>query len=192
MLDFLQSVDMNLIKWIHQHFSNTLFDIFMPFITNKNNWILPIIGLIVVLGFFSGQRGKLALIILIISLSFTDAICAQILKPFFERIRPSHLNLEEVNLLISKGGKWSMPSNHAANIFSLAMVLSYFYKKYKPLLFLIAILISFSRVYVGVHFPGDIIAGGCIGFFISSSLIILWGKIKLHEIKKGRDWVLLK
>jgi len=192
MLDFLQSVDMNLIIWIHQHFSNTLFDIFMPFITNKSNWTLPIIGLIVVLGFFSGQRGKLALTILIISLSFTDAICAQILKPFFERIRPSHLNLEEVNLLISKGGKWSMPSNHAANIFSLAMVLSYFYKKYKPLLFLIAILISFSRVYVGVHFPGDIIAGGCIGFFISSSLIILWGKIKLHEIKKGRDWVLLK
>ena len=192
MLDFLQSVDINLIIWIHQHFSNTLFDIFMPFITNKNNWTLPIIGLIVVLGFFSGQRGKLALTILIISLSFTDAICAQILKPFFERIRPSHLNLEEVNLLISKGGKLSMPSNHAANMFSLALVLSYFYKKYKPLLLFLAILISFSRVYVGVHFPGDVIVGGCIGFFISSSLLILWGKVKLHEIKKGRSWVIIE
>ena len=192
MLNFFQSVDFNLIIWIHQYFSNTLFDIFMPFITNKNNWTLPIIGLIVVLGFFSGQRGKLALTILIISLSFTDAICAQILKPFFERIRPSHLNIEEINLLISKGGKWSMPSNHAANMFSLAIVLSYFYKKYKPLLLLLAILISFSRVYVGVHFLGDVIVGGCIGFFISSSMLILWGKVKLHEIKKGRNWVLIE
>ena len=142
MLDFFQSVDMNLIKWIHQYFSNPLFDIFMPIITNKKNWTLPIIVLIFLLGFFSGPRGKIALTLLIISLSFTDAICAQILKPFFERIRPSHLNLEGVNLLTSKGGKWSMPSNHAANMFSLAIVLSYFYKKYKPLLFLLAILIS--------------------------------------------------
>ena len=192
MLDFLQSVDMNLIIWIHQYSSNNLFDILMPFITNKNNWTVAIMGLISILGFFSGKQGKLALAILIISLSFTDAICAQILKPFFERIRPSHLNIEEINLLISKGGKWSMPSNHAANMFSLAMVLSYFYKKYKPLLLLLAIFISFSRVYVGVHFPGDVIVGGCIGFFISSSLLILWGKVKLREIKKGRNWVLME
>jgi len=192
MLDFLQSVDMNLIIWIHQYFSNNLFDIFMPFITNKNNWTLPIIGLTFILGFFSGKRGKLALTILIISLSFTDAICAQILKPFFERIRPSHLNIENINLLISKGGKWSMPSNHAANMFSLAIVLSYFYKKYKPLLLLLAILISFSRIYVGVHFPSDVIVGGCIGFFISSTLLILWGKVKLYEIKKGRNWILME
>ena len=192
MLDFFQSVDMNMIKWIHQYFSNPLFDIFMPIITNKKNWTLPIIGLIFLLGFFSGPKGKIALTVLIISLSFTDAICAQILKPFFERIRPSHLNLEEVNLLTSKGGKWSMPSNHAANMFSLAIVLSYFYKKYKPLLFLLAILISFSRVYVGVHFPGDVIVGGFIGVFISSIFLILWGKIKLNEIKKGRSWVLIE
>ncbi len=192
MLNFFQSVDMNLIIWIHQYFSNTLFDIFMPFITNKNNWTLPIIGLIIVLGFFSGKRGKIALTILIISLSFTDAICAQLLKPFFERIRPSHLNIEEINLLVSKGGKWSMPSNHAANMFALAVVLSYFYKGYNSILLILVILISFSRVYVGVHFPGDVIVGGCIGYFISTSLLILWGKVKLHEIKKGRDWILIE
>ncbi|GIR29881.1 MAG: hypothetical protein CM15mP44_1640 [Candidatus Neomarinimicrobiota bacterium] len=58
MLDFFQSVDMNLIKWIHQYFSNTLFDIFMPFITNKKNWTLPIIVLIFLLGFFPDLKGK--------------------------------------------------------------------------------------------------------------------------------------
>ncbi|OUX31259.1 MAG: hypothetical protein CBE24_05485 [bacterium TMED264] len=192
MLDLFNSLDMSLTKWIHKYFANALFDILMPFITNKNNWIIPIVVLIFILGFFSGSRGKLALTILIISLSFTDAICSQILKPFFERLRPSHLSLEGINLLMPKGGKWSMPSNHAANMFALATVLSYFYRVYKPLLLSLAIIISFSRVYVGVHFPGDVIVGGCIGVFISSTLLILWGKIKLHEIKKDRQWVLMK
>jgi membrane-associated phospholipid phosphatase len=45
---------------------------------------------------------------------------------------------------------------------------------------------------VGVHFPGDVIVGGFIGFFISSSFLILWGNVKLHEIKKGRSWVLIE
>ena len=178
--------------WIHQNFSNTSFDIFMPFITNKNNWTLPIFSLILILGFLSGKRGKIALVLLIVSLSLTDLICAQILKPYFERLRPSHINLDQLNLLVSKGGKWSMPSNHAANMFSLAIILSNFYSRYKTFLILLAIIISFSRVYVGVHFPGDVIVGGIIGYLISSSCLILWDKIKLNTIKKGKKWALFK
>lgn len=192
MLSFLNSIDLNLMFWIHQNFSNTSFDIFMPFITNKNNWTLPIFSLILVLGFLSGKRGKIALVLLIISLSLTDLLCAQILKPYFERLRPSHINLEQINLLVSKGGKWSMPSNHAANMFSLAIILSNFYSRYKTFLIFLAIIISFSRVYVGVHFPGDVIVGGIIGYLISSSCLILWDKIKLNTIKKDKRWALFK
>ena len=189
MFDFLNSFDMNLMIWIHQNLSNTIFDKLMPFITNKNNWIVPIASLIIILFFFSGKKGKFALFILIISLSLTDALCAQILKPFFERLRPSHLHLEQLNLLVSKGGKWSMPSNHAANMFSLAVILSHFYPKHRGLLFFFAVTISFSRVYVGVHFPGDIIVGALMGYAISLSCLSLWGNLKLYEIRKGKEWV---
>ena len=85
-----------------------------------------------------------------------------------------------------------MPSNHAANIFSLAVILSYFYSKYKGFLFVLAFTISFSRVYVGVHFPGDLLVGALIGYAISLSCLSLWGSIKLHEAKKGKKWVLLE
>ena len=122
-------------------------------------------------------------------MSLTDAICAQILKPFFERLRPSYLHLEQLNLLVSKGGKWSMPSNHAANMFSLAVILSHFYSKYRGFLFSCALIISFSRVYVGVHFPGDIIVGALMGYSISLLCLSLWGNLKLHEIRKGKEWV---
>ena len=181
MLEALNKIDTAILIWVHDHHNN-IFDLFMPFVTDADNWILPILVLIFYLGIKGQKRGKITLVLLIIALALADSICAQLLKPFFERIRPSHYGLEGLHLLVSKGGKWSMPSNHAANMFSLAIVLSYFYKKYKPLLFLLAILISFSRVYVGVHFPGDVIVGGLIGFFISTSFLILWGKIKLHEL----------
>ena len=141
--------------------------------------------------FKTGTKGKLCLGILIISLALTDAICGHILKPFFERIRPSHLNLDGINLIVSKGGKWSMPSNHAANMFSLATVLSYFYKRFRLSLFTLAIIIAFSRVYVGVHFPGDILVGGLIGYLIALTVLTFWGKVKLREIKKGKTWIVL-
>ena len=175
--------------WIHQNFSNTSFDIFMPFITNKNNWTLPIFSLILILGFLSGKRGKIALVLLIVSLSLTDLICAQILKPYFERLRPSHINLEQINLLVSKGGKWSFPSNHAANSFAFATVLSYFFDHKKTTLFTTASIIAYSRVYVGVHYPLDIIFGAIIGYALSWIVLSLWVIIKMRELKRGRMWV---
>ena len=191
MLDLINTIDNNFLFWVHLNLSNVVLDISMPFITDEKNWRFPIALLIFTLGFKSGKKGKLCLVILIISLGLTDAISAHILKPFFERIRPSHLNLDGINLLVSKGGKWSMPSNHAANIFSLATVLSYFYISFKPSLYLLAIIIAFSRVYVGVHFPGDVIVGGLIGYFIALTVLTFWGKLKLRELKKGRTWILL-
>ena len=191
MLDLINTIDNNFLFWVHLNLPNVVLDISMPFITDEKNWRFPIALLIFTLGFKSGKKGKLCLVILIISLGLTDAISAHILKPFFERIRPSHLNLDGINLLVSKGGKWSMPSNHAANIFSLATVLSYFYTSFKPPLYLLAIIIAFSRVYVGVHFPGDVIVGGLIGYFIALTVLTFWGKLKLRELKKGRTWTLL-
>ena len=190
MLDFLNTIEINLLIWIQNQLSNGVFNILMPLITNEKNWLIPILILIFKLGFQSGKKGKLSLIILIISLALTDAICAQILKPFFERIRPSHLNIEGFKLLVSKGGKWSMPSNHAANIFSLAAILSYFYHKFTPFLYVLAFSIAFSRVYVGVHFVGDVVVGAIVGYSIAIVVLTFWGIIKLNEIKKDRNWII--
>ena len=161
----------------------------MPFITDADNWVLPILLLILYLGFFQGKKGKIALCLLIISLSLNDSICAQLLKPFFERVRPSHISIEGLNLLVSKGGKWSMPSNHASNMFSLAVILSYFYDRFKIPLFLLAIMIAISRVYVGVHYPGDVIVGALVGYSISWIVITLWVILKMRELKRRQTWV---
>ena len=83
-----------------------------------------------------------------------------------------------------------MPSNHASNMFALATIISYFYSNQKWIIYFLAIIISFSRVYVGVHYPLDVITGSLIGYTISWIIITFWVKIKLYELKKNRNWVL--
>ena len=188
MLKILDSIDRSILVWIHESHIPILNQV-MPFITDADNWVLPILLLILYLGFFRGKKGKIALCLLIISLSLNDSICAQLLKPFFERVRPSHISIEGLNLLVSKGGKWSMPSNHASNMFSLAVILSYFFDRFKIPLFLLAIMIAISRVYVGVHYPGDVIVGALVGYSISWIVITLWVILKMRELKRRQTWV---
>ena len=82
-----------------------------------------------------------------------------------------------------------MPSNHASNVFTLTVVLSYFYGKTKLPLYLLATFISFSRVYVGVHYPGDVIAGGLFGYCIGWLILTIWVILKMRELKRRRTWV---
>ena len=188
MFETLDRIDRAVLLWVHDH-HNDIFNLIMPIITDADNWVLPILVLIFYLGFKGEKRGKITLVLLIFALALTDSICAQLLKPFFERIRPSHLDLDGLQLLVFKGGKWSMPSNHAANIFTFAVILSYFYEKYKMPLFLLAYLIAFSRVYVGVHYLGDVIIGSIFGYALGWMVLTLWVILKMRELKRRQSWV---
>jgi len=189
MITTIVEVDKNLMIFLNKTLSNPIFDILMPIITNQK--FLTIVGviLIIYLGFYGGKRARIALIVLIFAAGISDAICAQIIKPWVGRIRPSHEFVEYINLLVSKGGKWSFPSNHAANSFAFATVLSYFYDKNKTMIFSIASVIAFSRVYVGVHYPLDIIFGSLLGYTVSWIILSVWVIIKMRELKRGRMWV---
>ena len=93
MLQGLQNLDKTILLWVHNFLSNTALDWLMPLITEQDNWTLPILVLIFYLGFKAEKRGKITLVLLILTIILTDSICAQILKPFIERVSPSHLNM---------------------------------------------------------------------------------------------------
>jgi len=189
MIQSLNNIDQSLFFLVNLRWSNCLFDWLMPLVTNEHNWIIPILLFIVYLGGFSGKRGKIALVILIVAVGLSDYIAASYLKPYFGRIRPSHTLTDSINLLVSKGGKWSMPSNHATNMFSLAVIVGYFYSQWKWIVFSLATLIAFSRVYVGVHYPGDVIAGAILGYSLAWAVLSLWVILKMRELKRGQTWV---
>ncbi len=189
LIDYLKIIDFKLLIILNQKVSNSLFDLIMPVITNEDYWRIPILCLIIYLSFFCQKKGKVVLLLLIISLGINDYVCASMIKPSIARLRPSHEFLEHINLLVPRGGKWSMPSNHASNMFVLATIISTFYSKARSGIIFIAILVSFSRVYVGVHYPMDVIVGASIGTIIAIMMISFWNSFKLNQMKKNKDWV---
>ena len=186
----LIELDKQIMILLNKSISNSFFDFLMPIITNDR--FLGFVGLLIIVHLLinCGKKGRISILILIIAVGSTDIICAQLIKPFIGRLRPSYEIIDSINLLVKKGGKWSFPSNHAANSFAFATVLSYFFSKYKLHLILLASVIAFSRVYVGVHYPFDILFGAIFGYAISWIVLSIWARIKLFGLKYNKDWVL--
>jgi undecaprenyl-diphosphatase len=120
----------------------------------------------------------------------TDQISSSLIKEWVQRIRPCHVPDWEgrIHLLEGKGGLYSFVSSHAANVFGLTAFTSLVYRKkwYSMLLFLWAILVSYSRIYVGKHFPADVLCGALAGMLLGwivykiYSFVVL--KIEKHAL----------
>jgi len=110
-------------------------------------------------------------------ISFSEWISSGVLKPLFDRPRPYH-SLSHVHLYermaktwsvtpelkkVIRGESLSLPSSHATNIFAAAAFLSFFFKKFWPIFYFIALWVGYSRVYLGVHFPFDVFVGSMAG-----------------------------
>ena len=188
MIDVIINVDKKIFTFFNSSIANPVFDIFFPIITNQDIWIIPILFGIIILSIKGGTKGRIASIVLIIGVILADYSSAQIIKPYFQRLRPSHDILDQIRLLVPKGGRYGFVSSHAANMYVSATILGYFYSKQKRLFFTIASLVAFSRVYVGVHYPADIVFGGFLGYGLGWIAITSWVIIKMKNLKAGKSW----
>ena len=188
MIDVIINVDKKIFTFFNSSIANPVFDIFFPIITNQDIWIIPILLGIIILSIKGGTKGRIASIVLIIGVILADYSSAQIIKPYFQRLRPSHDILDQIRLLVPKGGRYGFASSHAANMYVSATILGYFYSKQKRLFFTIASLVAFSRVYVGVHYPADIVFGGLLGYGLGWITITSWVIIKMKNLKAGKSW----
>lgn len=158
----MQAIDFMLLNFIHDHFQMKLLDDTMPFITSLGNygsvWIALAAGLLMTK---KHRKVGLALIYaLILELIISNAI----LKPTVARIRPCDINTA-VDLLITLPHDFSFPSGHAGA--SFAAFFAIWFSRPRPKLWVpvlvLASLIAFSRLYLYVHFPSDVLAGVVIG-----------------------------
>ena len=167
----LPEVDTLIFFFINRDLQNRLFDILMPFITSKAYLLfLPFIV------FFFLKDRKRALIVLTIglaSLALSDW-GSHMLKHVFERPRPCN-TLEDVHLLVGCSSSFSMPSNHAVNAFAFASPFYILFKnKMRYAFVIIAFLVAFSRAYIGVHYPSDVLVGALFGIIIALSVVNLY------------------
>ncbi len=187
----IEQADVWLFQLLNLHLVHPAADDLMVFLTR-----VKLSGHIILLSalFMIIRRGKSAFLVIVLALfavGIADVVASGILKPLVQRIRPCFV-LDHVRLLVSQPRSYSFASSHAANSAAVATVIWIFFyrgpfveKLFTIIMVLYALAISWSRVYVGVHYPGDVIAGMMIGV-CSAMLVYLISSWVLKNIMQPR------
>lgn len=190
MLETLAAIDRALFHFINITLSNPVTDFMMPLITSDDA-LRIMYALAMVLILWKGNAPLRWMVLFSgLVLLCTDQTAAGIIKPLVNRPRPCQPDsgVDIVNLLVGCGGGKSMPSAHAANSFGQAFLFGMRYRGARWYLFGFAALISLSRVFVGVHYPGDIIVGAAIGalygLIFAGIFTLLHRRYRIFQSKK--------
>lgn len=173
MINLIHNLDINIISYIQKYVHNSFMDKTMPFISFMGNggfiWIL--ISVILV---FQKKYRKVG-IMLAITLIVVALLGECIIKNIVQRNRP-FLEVNSLKLIIKAPNSYSFPSGHTASSFAAALILTLSFKKYGIPFFLLAVLIAFSRVYLFVHYPSDVIGGIILGIFSACIIYKLFSR----------------
>ena len=174
MLESILNSDSRLLLFLNQ-FHSHFWDHFMWLVANKWTWIPLYILILYIMQRGQGwKKAAIASVAFALVIACTDQLCGSVLRPFFHRYRPSQVQSGISTLLHLidgyKGGKYGFPSCHAANSFGLAFFLVLYFKSRILSIFIMvwAVLVSYSRIYMGVHYPSDIVVGMLVGFAVST------------------------
>lgn len=170
MLDTIIALDRSIFMLLNGAWTCYFLDWFMPFITHAKTWIPIIVVVWLYLLFVGDKKLRYLALALLVSVGVSDLVCARIIKKAVGRDRPCAVVETETfqcRLLLGRKNSRSFPSNHAANTAAFAATIVFFWglKTGLPFVFL-AFLIGYSRVYCGVHFPLDVLAGWLVGIFL--------------------------
>ena len=194
-MHWLQTLDTNLFFFVNRSLANPFFDWLMPVLSGsngvKNGLIAVVIAIGIVMLGFGKQRARLCVLLMAFIVGTNDGLICNTIKHAVARPRPfvtlpearmygsigkgyipPEINEYGVDMAASKGSHNSMPSSHAANWSAATMVLFLFYRKSLWFMLPLALAVSFSRVYIGVHYPGDVLAGAIIGAGYAAAMAI--------------------
>ena len=178
-MHWLEALDTALFHFINGSLSNPLFDRIMPVLSGGNG-VMHWFVLAAVLAFatamvFGRARARLCAIMILLAVALGDGPVVNTIKHAVHRPRPCMV-LPDVVERLGCTGSGSMPSAHAANWFAATMIVFIFYGRKLWLIlpvFFMAVAVSFSRVYNGVHYPSDVLAGAILGAGYAAALAVL-------------------
>jgi membrane-associated phospholipid phosphatase len=167
MLEFsrwLNGLDHSIFIFINQSLANPVTDFLMPLVTIDLHLKIFYALCLAVILWKGDKRLRYAILFSILTVVLSDLLSSAVLKPLFARPRPCHEL--EVYLLVPCGAGFSFPSSHAANLFGQAFLFRTIAPTTTKYLIPLAIVVALSRVFVGVHYPFDILCGAALGTLV--------------------------
>ena len=192
--------DVKLFRILNGSLINPFFDFLMPMVTDLNRWRIIILLVWAALVFFGGSKGRWAAFMLIPLIAASDQLSSNLIKPLVHRMRPCEV-LGSVHFWHGPTGwmttpaevtqsykaSFSFPSSHATNITAAMLFLGLVYRKAIIPLLVMAAMVSFSRIYIGVHWPLDVAAGAAIGTLLAWPAYIVFKKISRTGVTEADD-----
>jgi membrane-associated phospholipid phosphatase len=181
---WLYSMDVSTFRFVNTSMSNPFFDKLMPFLSDTHWFTWVFVTLSVLLVWKGGARGRICVLMLALSLGLGNWLLCDSMKHAVARLRPFQ-TLPDTILRVGEGGSFSMPSSHAANWFGLAMIALIYYRRALWAILPLALMVCYSRIYNGVHYPSDVLAGALLGAGYTAAVIWLFDAIWQ---RLGPDW----
>ncbi len=186
MIKCLQRIDIKLLNLLNKRFRYVLLDRIMPMVTALGNGGL--VWIIISIYMISNDNYKIQGYMIITSLIVTTIIGEGIIKHLIKRTRP-FIDLIENKLLISKPITYSFPSGHTASSFAAAGIFLAMDNKFSILVIILASLIAFSRVYLNVHYPTDVVTGVILGLLCSRLVIAIFQSKIIESASLAYDYL---
>jgi membrane-associated phospholipid phosphatase len=171
----LSALDARIFHLINRSLQNPLFDLVMPILSNKRYFLLPALVVVLMLLVWGGRRMWVVVAVAVAALALSD-LGTNLIKAALHRTRPCHV-IPDVHLLVGCTRSFSLPSNHASNMFALAAVGWLGFRRWRWGLVLLAAGVAYSRVYLGVHYPADVLAGALWGGALGWGLTALAARL---------------
>ena len=125
---------------------------------------------------WGARRGRFLVFSAGLGVAISDPLASRVIKSVFQRVRPCHADPPQL-LPIGCSDSYSFPSSHAVNIFCEATIVSMVYPRAAPFAYLLATAVGYSRLYLGVHFPFDVLGGAAIGTAVGYGIVTMLRRI---------------